>query len=608
MKRLYFILLVLFASLQMIGQTNDVFIFLTEAGGPPLTLSGASVNMTGPNGYNETLVTGNPIGDVFEMVPYGSYSYFITKDCYLTTTGTVTVDANGGMGVSVFETLTAETDNDVFFFVGSPLPLSGVSVNMTGPNGYNETLVTGNPIGDVFENVPYGVYNYTMTKDCYVTATGSVTVECIGGGMGVSVFDTPAAETDNDVFFFVGSPLPLSGVTVNMTGPNGYNETLVTGNPIGDVFENVPYGLYDYTITKDCYETITGTVTVECIGGGMGVSVFENPLGETDNDVFFFVGSPLPLEGATVNLTGPNGYDETLVTGNPIGDVFENVPYGLYDYTITKDCYETITGTVTVECIGGGMGVSVFENPLGETDNDVFFFVGSPLPLEGATVNLTGPNGYDETLVTGNPIGDVFENVPYGAYSYTITKDCYETIIGSVIVECIGGGMGVSVSENPIEIILDLTVTQNGSVLTANATGVFYQWIDCSNNEPIPGATNQQFEATIDGSYSVEITNGNCVGVSECFEVIILGSSDFAPSLEISIYPNPVKDHLTLNLNKVYSNVNLRMSNLLGQMVMNQKFSQQDILTVDVSNLPTGMYVVLLEIDGVNHTSKIIKE
>ncbi|MFT6138704.1 MAG: hypothetical protein ACJAUJ_001799, partial [Salibacteraceae bacterium] len=281
MKKLYLILLLLFTSVQLFGQTNDVFIFLTEAGGPPITLSGASVNMTGPSGYNETLVTGNPVGDLFENVPYGAYNYTISKDCFTTTAGMVTVDANGGMGVSIFESLAAETTNNVFFFVGSPLPLSGVEVNMTGPGGYDETLVTGNPIGDLFEDVPFGTYNYTMTKDCYVTTSGTVTVSCLGGGMGVSVFDTPAAETTNNVFFFVGSPLPISGATVNMTGPNGYNETLVTGNPVGDLFENVPFGVYDYTITKDCYETVTGSVTVACIGGGMGVSVFENPAEET---------------------------------------------------------------------------------------------------------------------------------------------------------------------------------------------------------------------------------------------------------------------------------------------------------------------------------------
>jgi hypothetical protein len=383
---------------------------------------------------------------------------------------------------------------------------------------------------------------------------------------------------------------------------------LVTGNPIGDLFENVPFGVYDYTITKDCYETVTGSVTVECLGGGMGVSVFENPAEETTNNVFFFVGSPLPISGATVNMTGPNGYNETLVTGNPIGDLFENVPFGVYDYTITKDCYETVTGSVTVECLGGGMGVSVFENPAEETTNNVFFFVGSPLPISGATVNMTGPNGYNETLVTGNPVGDLFENVPFGVYDYTITKDCYETVTGSVTVECLGGGMGVSVFENPAEIILDLSVTATSTTLSANATGVTYQWIDCDTNTAIPGAINQVFEPTESGNYAVEITDGNCVGLSDCFNITILGTTGFEINNSISLYPNPAQDYVTIDLDVLRASVSIEVVNMSGTIVMSETISQIDKLDMNISDLASGVYIVLINYDRNVFTTKIVKE
>jgi hypothetical protein len=65
--------------------------------------------------------------------------------------------------------------------------------------------------------------------------------------------------------------------------------------------------------------------------------------------VFFFVGSPLTLQGATVSLFDSEGFFQTLTTGNFLGDIFENVPYGDYNYTIELDCYETISGSITVE-------------------------------------------------------------------------------------------------------------------------------------------------------------------------------------------------------------------------------------------------------------------
>ena len=259
---------------------NDVFFFLTEAGGPPFTLSGATVTLTDGNGFNESIVTGNPVGDLFEAVPYGDYTYTISKDCFVTGTGAVTVDCAGGVGVSVFTSIAANASNDVFFFLteagGPPFTLSGATVTLTDGNGFNESIVTGNPVGDLFEAVPYGDYTYTISKNCFVTGTGAVTVDC-AGGVGTSVFTSIAANSSNDVFFFLteagGPPFTLSGATVTLTDGGTYNESIVTGNPVGDLFEAVPYGDYTYTITKECFETGTGAITVDC-AGGVGTSVF----------------------------------------------------------------------------------------------------------------------------------------------------------------------------------------------------------------------------------------------------------------------------------------------------------------------------------------------
>jgi hypothetical protein len=441
---------------------------------------------------------------------------------------------------------------------GTNDPVEGATVQSISFTG--QTNASGE---FVLSNVPDGTYDFTVTAECYLLGLGSVTVA--GGDIVDETTIDP--EPTNNVFFFVGSPFTLAGATVNMTGPDGYDESIVTGAILGDLFENVPSGDYDYTITLDCYETITGTVTVECIGGGQGVSVFENPTEITSNNVFFFVGSPFTLAGATVNMTGPDGYDESIVTGAILGDLFENVPGGDYDYTITLDCYETITGSVTVECIGGGQGVSVFETPTEITSNNVFFFVGSPFTLAGATVNMTGPDGYDESIVTGAILGDLFENVPGGDYDYTITLDCYETITGSVTVECLGGGQGVSVFENPTEIVLDAEVNQDSNVLTASAEGVEYQWIDCIDNEPVEGENSQSFTAEENSDYAVIITSENCSQTSECVSVTTVGTANRRNNLEVSAFPNPFRDQVNITLDGLEGVTTVEVYSINGQQV-----------------------------------------
>ncbi|PTL99273.1 MAG: hypothetical protein DA407_16885, partial [Bacteroidetes bacterium] len=110
----------LFAGLQVFGQTNDVFFFVTEAGGPPIPFNGATINLTDGGAYDQSIITGaDPLGDVFSAVPYGAYTYIITKDCYVPKMGAVTVDANGGMGVSIVDTVTATTSAPVFVSTSS---------------------------------------------------------------------------------------------------------------------------------------------------------------------------------------------------------------------------------------------------------------------------------------------------------------------------------------------------------------------------------------------------------------------------------------------------------------------------------------------------------
>ena len=251
------------------------------------------------------------------------------------------------------------------------------------------------------------------------------------------------------------------------------------------------------------------------------------------------------------------------------------------------------------------MGVSVFENPVEETDNDVFFFVGSPLPISGATVHMTGPNGYDETLVTGNPVGDVFPDVPFGEYNYTITLDCYETITGSVTVECLGGGMGVSVFENPVEVVIDTEVTLQDQTLVATQIGAEYQWIDCSTNEPIAGATQIEFTPSESGSYAVIISLEGCSATSDCFDVNILSVGDYSNPF-LSMAPNPALNYVQIELDGS-EQTELSIYDMQGRLVR-QNSANTSSAQLDVSDLSSGTYLVVIQRNQKRYVRKLIKK
>ena len=104
---------------------------------------------------------------------------------------------------------------------------------------------------------------------------------------------------------------------------------------------------------------------------------------------------------------------------------------------------------------------------------------------------------------------------------------------------------------NPV----DTSLTVVDTVITSNATGAIYQWLDCDNAFAIiPGATSQSFTATANGNYSVEIAVGSCIDTSSCVQILSLGIS--STQIEnISIYPNPISDELIIENKGSYEKI-----------------------------------------------------
>jgi hypothetical protein len=157
-------------------------------------------------------------------------------------------------------------------------------------------------------------------------------------------------------------------------------------------------------------------------------------------------------------------------------------------------------------------------------------------------------------------------------------------------------------------------VTVNGSVITANANGANYKWVDCANNyAPISGAINQSFTATANGNYAVIVTQGVCSDTSVCTLINSVGISSVKTKAELSLYPNPVSNELIIEIEGNKKEVNFEIINSIGQVVY--KGTLVEKTTVQTSNLASGVYLVKLGNlpagEGYNKTfefKKIIKE
>jgi hypothetical protein len=114
-------------------------------------------------------------------------------------------------------------------------------------------------------------------------------------------------------------------------------------------------------------------------------------------------------------------------------------------------------------------------------------------------------------------------------YTWTLPGGWSGTSTTDTIIATSGVSGNISVTANnsfgpsPAQTIhvtvntVDTSVTQSGLMLTANATGAAYVWINCNGRIPVTGATHQSFTATTQSNYAVIVTQNGCIDTSACF-------------------------------------------------------------------------------------------
>jgi hypothetical protein len=135
-------------------------------------------------------------------------------------------------------------------------------------------------------------------------------------------------------------------------------------------------------------------------------------------------------------------------------------------------------------------------------------------------------------------------------------------------------------------------VNQTGAMLTADASGVSYQWVDCDKGYiPLAGETYKSFTAVRNGRYAVIIKDGNCADTSACYSVTGLRVTGGAQSQQFDarIYPSPSTGLLTID--HIPAGTILTVYNPLGALIYTQE-AQSIQTTVDVSHLIDGVYLI----------------
>lgn len=152
------------------------------------------------------------------------------------------------------------------------------------------------------------------------------------------------------------------------------------------------------------------------------------------------------------------------------------------------------------------------------------------------------------------------------------------------------------------------TITYNGATLQVGvSTGATYQWLNCSNNTLILGATNQTYTVPGGvGSYACVTTTSSCTDTTDCFNFSNIGFDELSKN-EFSIYPNPTNGKFTIESSGSQLIHTIIISDIQGKQIASSTI-ESNSYTADLSNVDSGVYYVsIISENGQKQNYRVVK-
>jgi hypothetical protein len=614
-----------------------------------LTVNPLPVAEAGPNqmvafGVPATLNASG--GDIY-LWSNGATTASIEVSPGVTTTYTVTVTNASGCSSTDEVTITitgtalstVTSANPAFMCAGASAQLSTVVSGGTGNYSY-EWRAEGNPISTaanlsvspaqstwyfvsindgfsalldsvLLNVVPLPVVNAGNDEDIFVG--GSVTLSATGG----AVYEWNTGET---LAAITVSPITTTTYTVTATDANGCQNTdevqVNVSNPPLQVnvsasstsicaLQSVQLnalvsggsGQYSYQwssnppgfVSTEANPIVSPTLTTtyqlevsdgsESIGAIVEIVVYPVPMVDAGADQTILTG-----EAVTLNA---NGADIYLWSTGASGASINVMPTETTTYTVvgtnSNGCSSSDQVVVTVEFL------DPFQASIHATNTVIC--TGEITQLFATPTGGTGSYSYNwasEPVGFSSTLPDPFIN-PESTTQYFVTvSDGTSNLILNIVVV---------VNPLPQQPVISLV---GNTLVSSSATN--NQWF--LYGSPVPDATGQEFIPTLDGSYQVQVVDGNgCYSLlSDPIEVIASGTEEAMQALHCTVSPNPANQKVMLLGDFDAGNCRINIWNAAGIMALQTENTRE----LQIGGLPSGTYFIRISAAEGITTRKLI--
>lgn len=500
--------------------------------------------------------------------------------------------------------------------------LSGLSA---GEYYATMTDSNGNTVIDTFTIVepdPISISGAVTNATSGASNDGEIDLTVTGGTPGYSYSWSNAMTTEDIVNLSIGT------YTVTVTDTNGCTDTATFVIDTGSVVFSVTYVVTDLACGGDSSGSIDLTVA-----GGTTPYTFAWNTGATTEDLNGIAGGTYTV---TVTDNDTNSFTETFVVNEPTSiSISGNITPptngtsndGAIDITVSGGTmpysFAWSNAAVTEDISGlaiGNYSVTVTDS-IGCTIIESFFVDTIPalaavLVSGDVTCENTINGSIDLTVIGGvSPFTFAWSNgattedlsgLAAGVYTVTITDNASQSVTASDSVgsnpifpdPIVGPINGPSSAQSWVAFPYDVPAS-NGSSFDWSATGgivtsstsnsAFVQW------NAGPNGAVYVTETDANGCFATDslVVDILFVGIGETHENAIL------------VYPNPASEELNVILPLSFRNAQLALFSMSGQLVENQQTSQ-DRVSIDLSRLNPGIYILTLQKEDVKLSHRIV--
>jgi large repetitive protein len=410
-------------------------------------------------------------------------------------------------------------------------------------------------------------------------------------------------------------PITAQGTTVvtwTYEDVEGNTSTQTQNVVLNDITFPVADAVSLADLTADCEITswVEPTATDNCVGTITGVADVSLPVQGTTTITWSF-------EDANGNITTQtqqviiNDATDPVLDAAELADITGDCEVvSLVEPTATDNCFGIITGVSDAVLPITAQGTTVVTwtftdgngNFVTQTQNVVLEDLIAPVPDVADLDEVV--ECFELTVLTDPTATDNCGGL------VTVTNDAMLPITESTTVTWTYEDVNGNVSTQTQSIVIntvDVSVTDASPVLTANAAGATYQWVDCDNaNAPIAGEIGQSFTATANGNYAVEVTQNGCTEISDCITVTNVGLANNQISFVVDVYPNPTADILNVRLSDDGETI-WSVTNVTGQ-IIREGVNYDKKFKLDFEDLAPGVYMLNIKQNENNVVKRIVRK